>query len=134
MGKHYYMTQSFTVKLTSDVSNSFVITFVISQIFWFWMNKLNIYPKLYVIFFNILFNNIMMKIGDIYVSITTSGFLLTQINIHWWWLNSQHYMLFPPVFYDISIHTYKWVRVRINSHYSSVSSQQNNSLHEKYLQ
>ena len=47
-------------------------------------------------FFTILINNITMKIVDIYVSITTSGYLISQININQWKRNSPNVVLAHP--------------------------------------
>ena len=65
----------------------------------------NILPLLYVRFSTIIFKNLTMKISDIYVIIT--GYLLQEIILHWWRINSQQYMLDHPVFHDIPIGTYK---------------------------
>ena len=65
-------------------------------------------------FFNIIFSNIMITLADIYFSINTYGSLLSNININWWRINIQDYMLDHPVGHDISIGTYKWVREGIN--------------------
>ena len=57
--------------------------------------------KLYVKFSDIIFNNNMIKITDIFVGMTES--ILQQINIHWYKKNNQHYMLAHPDFNNISI-------------------------------
>ena len=58
-----------------------------------------IYPTLYVSFSNILFNNSMIKISNIYV--ITTAYLLQQISISWHKENIQHYMLAHPDFKKI---------------------------------
>ena len=55
--------------------------------------------------FNIIFNNIMMKIMDIYVS--TAGYLFQWIFIHIYSMNNQYFMLYRPVLHDITIDAYK---------------------------
>ena len=64
-----------------------------------------IHPTLYVICYNILFNNSMIKVAEIYV--ITSGSLLHQINISWCRGNSQHSMLAHPDSNKFSIDNYK---------------------------
>ena len=54
----------FTIKeFTRDIANIYVSTLVISQIFWQLMYIWKIYLTLYVIFYNILFNNIIADIS-----------------------------------------------------------------------
>ena len=53
---------------------------------------------------NILFNNIMKKITNIYVIIT--GYYIKEINIHQCRKSIHYYMLDLPVFNNISIYKY----------------------------
>ena len=73
--------------------------------FWCLMYIWMICPKLYIIFYNILFNNNMIKLFDIYV--ITTGYLLHQINIHHIRKNNQHYMLAYTDLNNISIDNHK---------------------------
>ena len=67
-------------KKNTNIANIYVSIFVHFQQFWFLMYRWNKYPTLYVSFSAILFNNIMMKIVKIYVSI--NGYLFEGININ----------------------------------------------------
>ena len=60
-----------------------------------------IYPELYVKIYNILFDNNMIEISDIYVS--TNWYLLQQISMNRNMKNSQHSMLAHPDFNNILI-------------------------------
>ena len=52
-----------------------------------------------------IFNNIIMKVSDIYVSITR--YIPQGINIHWWKIKIQNVMIARPLLHDVSIDTYK---------------------------
>ena len=61
----------------------YVSTFVISKKFWFLMYRWKIYTTLYIRFYTIIFNNIMMKVANI----------LSQ-NYHFWLFTSAYYYLY----------------------------------------
>ena len=63
-----------------------------------------------LVFPTILFNNTMMKIVKIYVSIITSGSLLPGIIINQWRENSQHYILSHPTHYKILMDAHIWAK------------------------
>ena len=67
------------------------------------MYRWKIQPTLYVSFCTIIFNNIIMKISNICVSII--GNIPHLISIHWWRINSQYFMLSHPIFHNISSDT-----------------------------
>ena len=73
-----------------DIANIYVSIFGKSLQFFYLVYIWMIWPTLYVRFSNIIFNNNMIKIANIYVS--TTGYLLQQINMSWCRKNSQHYI------------------------------------------
>ena len=81
-----------------NISNIYVSIFGIFLQFWRLKYKQKTQPTFYISFYNIQFNNNMMKIADIYVSIT--GYFFLQINIHQCRKNIQHYMLAFPLLYS----------------------------------
>ena len=76
---------------TREYSNIHVSIFGDSLQFWHRMYLWMINLSLFVSLSNIIFNNNMMKISDIYISTTES--ILQHINIHRCWRNFQHSML-----------------------------------------
>ena len=91
--------------MTKNINIIYVRIFGKSLQFWHMVYIWMIYPTLYVIFYNILFNNNMIKISNIYVSI--NGSILQQINISWSRGNSQHLMLAHLDFNKSSFDIYK---------------------------
>ena len=88
---HLENTVALLKKCARNISNIYVSIFDNSLQFWFMIYRWKIQPTLYIRFFTILLNNVMMKIADIYVII--HGYLLHLNDIHRWRINSQYYML-----------------------------------------
>ena len=82
--------------MSKNISNIYVSIFGKSIQFWHLVYGWMIQPTRYVIFYNIIFNNNMIKISNIYVG--TNGSLLQQIKIGQCRNNSQHYLLDHPNF------------------------------------
>ena len=77
LGQHCFAIK----EVTRDIANIYVRTVIIFKQICFWMHRWKIYQKLCVSFLTIIFNNIVIKLADIYDRITTSGSLLQKINI-----------------------------------------------------
>ena len=68
------------------------------------------YNRHYMLAYSIFYSEILWrKFMTLYVRFNNSGCLVLQIDIHWYRINCQQYMLAHTINHDISIHAYKWV-------------------------
>ena len=100
-----YISTKKTTLHGKEIYKEYCQHFLNYQELWFLIHRFKIYLTLYIRFSTILFNKVMMKISNIYVSIT--GYLFQYINIYRQSKNSQDFMLAHPVFHKISIDTFK---------------------------
>ena len=100
------MKTSLHKKIPKHIPKMYVSIFLNCLQIWRLVYRWKIYLTLYIIFSDILFNNNMMKISYIYISIV--GYLLQVINIRQCREHISPSMLDHPDFNYIPIDTYVW--------------------------